>query len=130
MRTPLNADALFLPGGARRPLPAFPILEEDYGKPVFTNRSTRAWRLIHASIAPTLRGWGRLLTTPRRGFGPQKWPYWSRRRSKNAALAGLASGLILVAGIFRTLVSCTVCEGVKGSGATMDRRCVVALCNS
>ncbi len=64
MRQASQAEALFLPGGAWRPLPAVPILEEDYGKPVFTNGNTRAWRLIHDGIAPPVQGWGRLLMTP------------------------------------------------------------------
>ena len=64
MRQAPHAEALFLPGGAWRPLAAVPILEEDYGKPVFTNGNTRAWRLIHDGIAPPVRGWGRLLMTP------------------------------------------------------------------
>ena len=64
MKQAPQADALFLPGGAWRPLPAVPILEEDYGKPVFTNGNTRAWRLIHDGIAPPVSGWGRLLETP------------------------------------------------------------------
>ena len=64
MRQAPQADALFLPGGAWRPLPAVPILEEDYNKPVFTNGNTRAWRLIHDGIAPPVTGWGRLLETP------------------------------------------------------------------
>jgi maleate cis-trans isomerase len=59
-----QADALFLPGGAWRPLPAVPILEADYGKPVFTNGNTQAWRLIHDGIAPPVHGWGQLLATP------------------------------------------------------------------
>ena len=59
-----QADALFLPGGTWRPLPAVPILEADYGKPVFTNDNTQAWRLIHDSIAPPVHGWGQLLATP------------------------------------------------------------------
>ncbi len=56
-----QADAIYLPGGAWRPLPAVPILEEDYGKPVFTNRITQTWRLIHDGVAPPVSGWGRLL---------------------------------------------------------------------
>ena len=64
MRQAPQAEALFLPGGAWRPLPAVPILEEDYGKPVFTNGNTRAWRLIHDGTAPPVQGWGRLLMTP------------------------------------------------------------------
>lgn len=59
-----EADAIYLPGGAWRPLPAVPILEEDYGKPVFTNRTTQTWRLIHDGVAPPVQGWGRLLATP------------------------------------------------------------------
>jgi maleate cis-trans isomerase len=64
MRQAPQAEALFLPGGAWRPLAAIPILEEDYGKPVFTNENTRVWRLIHDGIAPPVEGWGRLLATP------------------------------------------------------------------
>ena len=64
MRQAPQAEALFLPGGAWRPLAAIPILEEDYGKPVFTNKNTRVWRLIHNDIAPPVEGWGRLLATP------------------------------------------------------------------
>ena len=64
MREAPQADSLFLPGGAWRPLAAVPILEEDYGKPVFTNGNTRAWRIIHDGYAPPVYGWGRLLATP------------------------------------------------------------------
>ena len=64
MRKAPRADALFLPGGAWRPLPAVPVLEEDYGKPVFTNGNTRAWRIIHDGLAPAVSGWGKLLATP------------------------------------------------------------------
>ena len=63
MREAPQADSLFLPGGAWRPLAAVPILEEDYGKPVFTNGNTRAWRIIHDGYAPPVHGWGRLLAT-------------------------------------------------------------------
>jgi len=63
MRSAPQADALLLPGSAWRPLPAVPYLEEDYSKPVFTNRNTRAWRLIHDGVAPPVEGWGRLLAT-------------------------------------------------------------------
>ena len=64
MRQAPEADALFLPGGAWRPLAAVPILEEDYGKPVLTNGNTRAWRIIHDGHAPAVRGWGTLLANP------------------------------------------------------------------
>ncbi len=64
MREAPQADSLFLPGGAWRPLAAVPILEEDFGKPVFTNGNTRAWRIIHDGYAPAVNGWGTLLATP------------------------------------------------------------------
>ena len=64
MREAPQADSLFLPGGAWRPLAAVPILEEDYGKPVFTNGNSRAWRIIHDGYAPPVYGWGKLLATP------------------------------------------------------------------
>ena len=64
MREAPRAEALFLPGGAWRPLAAVPILEEDYGKPVLTNGNTRAWRIIHDGHAPPISGWGTLLATP------------------------------------------------------------------
>ena len=59
-----DAEGLLLPGGAWLSLPAVPILEEESGKPVFTNEVCRTWRLIHAGIAPAVKGWGRLLETP------------------------------------------------------------------
>jgi hypothetical protein len=43
---------------------AVPILEDDFGKPAFTNTNGRVWRLIHEGIAPPVQGWGRLLATP------------------------------------------------------------------
>ena len=61
MRKAPQAEALFLPGGSWRPLPAVPILEEDFDKPVFTNGNTRAWRIIPDGFAPPVKGWGRLL---------------------------------------------------------------------
>lgn len=64
MRRAPEAEALLLPGGTWRPLAAVPILEEDYGKPVFTNGNTRAWRIIHDGHAPAVSGWGKLLATP------------------------------------------------------------------
>lgn len=56
-----QAKALLLPGGAWRSLAVVPILEEDYGIPVITNRIAQTWRLIAAGIAPPVEGWGRLL---------------------------------------------------------------------
>jgi maleate cis-trans isomerase len=59
-----EAEGVLLPGGAWMSLPAVPILEEESGKPVFTNEICRTWRLIHAGVAPPIEGWGRLLATP------------------------------------------------------------------
>ena len=64
MRKAPDADGLLLPGGAWRPLAVIPSLEEDFGVPVFTNDTTRAWRFIHDGLAPPLQGWGKLLATP------------------------------------------------------------------
>jgi maleate cis-trans isomerase len=59
-----DAEGVLLPGGAWMSLPAVPILEEECGKPLFTNEICRTWRLIHAGVAPPVQGWGRLLATP------------------------------------------------------------------
>jgi maleate cis-trans isomerase len=64
MRKAPEAEGLLLPGGTWRSLAVVPILEEDFGRPVFVNWTAHAWRLIHAGIAPPKPGWGRLLVTP------------------------------------------------------------------
>ena len=64
MREAPQADALLLPGGTWHSLAAMPILEEDFGVPVFSNPTARVWRLIHEGIAPPVAGWGKLLATP------------------------------------------------------------------
>jgi maleate cis-trans isomerase len=64
MRRAPDADGLLLPGGTWRSMAAVPILEDDFGKPAFTNTNGRVWRLIHEGIAPPVQGWGRLLATP------------------------------------------------------------------
>lgn len=64
LRRAPEAEGVLLPGGAWLSLPAVPILEEESGKPVFTNEVCRTWRLIHAGVAPPVKGWGRLLETP------------------------------------------------------------------
>ncbi|MCA1647698.1 MAG: hypothetical protein LC797_20295 [Chloroflexi bacterium] len=61
MRRAPDADGLLLPGGTWRSLAVVPILEEDFDRPVFTNTTARAWRLIHVGIAPPKSGWSRLL---------------------------------------------------------------------
>jgi maleate cis-trans isomerase len=61
-----NPGAILLPGGAWRSLTAVPILEEEFGIPVVTNNTARAWRLVEAGIAPPLQGWGMLMASPPR----------------------------------------------------------------
>jgi len=61
MRKAPRADLLLLAGGAWRSLAAVPILEEDLGIPVITNPIAPVWRLIHAGVAPPVKGWGKLL---------------------------------------------------------------------
>ncbi|MCA1644998.1 MAG: hypothetical protein LC797_05835 [Chloroflexi bacterium] len=63
MRRAPDAEGLLLPGGTWRSLAVVPILEEDFGRPAFTNTVGRVWRLIHAGIAPAVQGWGKLLAT-------------------------------------------------------------------
>ena len=40
-----------------------PYLEEEFGKPTFTNMSAEVWNdLVRPGIIPPVQGWGRLLT--------------------------------------------------------------------
>jgi hypothetical protein len=64
MRAAPEAQGLLLPGGTWRSLAVIPCLEEDFGRPVFTNPTGAVWRLIHDGIAPPVEGWGRVLATP------------------------------------------------------------------
>jgi maleate cis-trans isomerase len=64
MRKAPNAQGLLLPGGTWRSLAVIPCLEEDFGKPVFTNPTGSVWRLIHDGVAPPVQGWGKVLETP------------------------------------------------------------------
>ena len=59
-----NAGVLLLPGRAWRSLAAAPLLEDDLGLPVLTDRAVDAWRLMTLGLAPPLTGWGRLLEHP------------------------------------------------------------------
>lgn len=59
-----DAAALLLPGRAWRALAAAPLLEDDLGLPVLTDRTVDAWRLMTLGVAPPLAGWGRLLEHP------------------------------------------------------------------
>lgn len=57
-----QADAISVPGGAAMSLHVIPALEEEFGKPAFTNMSVEVWNdLVRPGIIPPVRGWGRLL---------------------------------------------------------------------
>jgi len=57
-----QAEAISVPGGAALCLHVIPALEEEFGKPVFTNMSTEVWNnLVRPGIIKPVQGWGRLL---------------------------------------------------------------------
>ena len=59
-----EAEAIAVPGGAAMALHVIPALEEEFGKPAFTNMSAEVWNdLVRPGIIPPVKGWGRLLAT-------------------------------------------------------------------
>jgi maleate isomerase len=63
-RTWPEAEAISVPGGAAMALHVIPALEEEFGKPAFTNMSAEVWNdLVRTGIIPPVQGWGRLLAT-------------------------------------------------------------------
>lgn len=59
-----QAEAISVPGGAALCLHVIPALEEEFGKPAFTNMSTEVWHdLVRPGIIKPIQGWGRLLAT-------------------------------------------------------------------
>lgn len=61
-RTWPDAEAISIPGGAAMALHVIPAIEEEYGKPAFTNMSAEVWNdLVRPGIIPPVQGWGRLL---------------------------------------------------------------------
>ena len=57
-----NAEGIAVPGGAAMSLHVIPALEEEFGKPSFTNLSVEVWNnLVRPKIIPPVQGWGRLL---------------------------------------------------------------------
>ena len=57
-----DAEAIAVPGGAAMSLHVIPALEEEFGKPAFTNMSVEVWNdLVRPGIIPPVMGWGRLL---------------------------------------------------------------------
>jgi maleate cis-trans isomerase len=62
-----GADATAVPGGAAMALHVIPALEEEFGKPAFTNMSVEVWNdLVRPGIIPPVQGWGCLLANQRR----------------------------------------------------------------
>jgi arylmalonate decarboxylase len=57
-----GADAVFIPGAAAMSLHALPAVEEEFGKPAFSNLSLEVWHnLIRPGVIPPVQGWGKLL---------------------------------------------------------------------
>jgi maleate cis-trans isomerase len=57
-----EADAIAVPGGAAMALHVIPALEDEFGKPAFTNMSVEVWNdLVRPGIIPPVEGWGCLL---------------------------------------------------------------------
>jgi maleate cis-trans isomerase len=62
-----EADAIAVPGGAAMSLHVIPALEEEFGKPTFTNMSVEVWNdLVRPGIIPPVQGWGCLLANRRK----------------------------------------------------------------
>ncbi len=61
-----EAQAIFVPGGAAMSLHVIPALEEEFGKPTFTNLSAEVWNnLVRPGVIEPVKGWGRLLGSSR-----------------------------------------------------------------
>jgi len=61
-RSAPQAEAISVPGGAAMSLHVIPALEEEFGKPAFTNMSAEVWNdLVRPGIIAPVQGWGRLL---------------------------------------------------------------------
>ena len=61
-RTWPEAEGISVPGGAAMSLHVIPAIEEEYGKPAFTNMSAEVWNdLVRPGIIAPVQGWGRLL---------------------------------------------------------------------
>ena len=61
-----DADAIAVPGGAAMSLHVIPALEEEFGRPAFTNMSVEVWnQLVRPGIIGPVNGWGRLLAAGR-----------------------------------------------------------------
>lgn len=59
-----RADALFLPGGPWPHMHVVPMLEAEFGKPVFVNMVGLIWSTLRRpGVVPPIQGWGRLLAS-------------------------------------------------------------------
>lgn len=59
-----DAEAVYVAGGAAMSLHAVPKVEEEFGKPVFTNMTAEIWNgFIRPGVIDPVSGWGRLLAT-------------------------------------------------------------------
>jgi len=57
-----QAGGISVPGGAAMSIHVIPALEEEFGKPTFTNMSAEVWNdLVRPGIIPPVQGWGCLL---------------------------------------------------------------------
>jgi maleate cis-trans isomerase len=57
-----EAEAISVPGGAAMSLHVIPAIEDEFGKPAFTNMSAEVWNaLVRPGIIAPVQGWGRLL---------------------------------------------------------------------
>jgi maleate cis-trans isomerase len=62
-----QADGISVPGGAAMSIHVIPALEEEFGKPTFTNMNAEVWNeLVRPGIIPPVEGWGCLLANRRR----------------------------------------------------------------
>jgi maleate cis-trans isomerase len=56
------ADAVFVPGAAAMSLHVIPAIEDEFGKPTFTNLSLEVWNnLVRPAIISPVQSWGCLL---------------------------------------------------------------------
>jgi maleate cis-trans isomerase len=61
-----QADAIAVPGGAAMSLHVIAPLEEEFGKPAFTNLSAEVWNnLVRPGVISPVNGWGCLLASTR-----------------------------------------------------------------
>jgi arylmalonate decarboxylase len=62
-----EAEGVSIPGGAAMALHVIPAIEEEFGKPAFTNMSAEIWNdLVRPGIIPPVQGWGCLLANRQR----------------------------------------------------------------